>query len=209
MQLSGLTSWIGAPHPTIALVFSGLSLCHPATAAAEPPRLSHIGILVRNLSAAPAELVQKAEAECQRIYHSAGIRIAWMNSLENVTWRGPEVVLQVVILPQAPPSRAMGAFGTALRGRREALIYHDRVVLGGKLADLSVQSVLSVALMHEIGHLLLDSDEHSPFGIMRAEWDRRDLNAIGQGLLRFTSDQSRLMNANIDLFKVRTRGHDR
>jgi hypothetical protein len=57
----------------------------------------------------------------------------------------------------------VGAFGTALRGRREALIYCDRVILGGKLADLPVQSVLSVALMHEIGHLLLDSDEHSPF----------------------------------------------
>jgi hypothetical protein len=163
--------------------------------------MPYVGILVRNLSPAPAELVQKAEAECQQIYQSAGIRIAWMNSLESVTWRGPDLVLQVVIFTQAPPSRAMGAFGTALRGRREALIYHDRVVLGSKLADLPIQSVLSIALVHEIGHLLLDSDEHSPFGIMRAEWDRRDLNSIGHGLLRFTSDQSRLMKANIDLFK--------
>ena len=200
MRLSRLALWIRAPHQTVALSLFGLSCCQAATSA-EPPKLSRIGILVRNLSSAPAELVQKAEAECQQIYHSAGVRISWMNSLGNVTWRGPDVVLQVVILPNAPPSRAMGTFGTALRGRREALIYHDRVVLGGKLADLSVQSMLSLALVHEIGHLLLDSDEHSAFGIMRAEWDRRDLNAIGQGLLRFTSEQSRLMKENIDRFQ--------
>jgi hypothetical protein len=171
--------------------------------------MPYVGILVRNLSAAPAELVEKAEAECQQIYQTAGIRIAWMNSVDNVTWWGPDVILSVVILPEAPRSRAMGAFGTALRDRREVLIYHDRVVLADKLADLPVQQVLSVALVHEIGHLLLDSDEHSPFGIMRAEWDRRDLNAIGQGLLRFTPDQSRRMEANLGSWRVRTRASDR
>jgi hypothetical protein len=141
MQLLRLTLGIGAPRHAIALVLFGFSSYTQTTAGAEPRTMPYVGILVRNLSAAPAELVQKAEADCQQMYHNSAIGIAWMNSLDKVTWRGPDVVLEVVILPQAPPSRAMGAFGTALRGRREALIYHDRVGLGAKLADLPVQSV--------------------------------------------------------------------
>jgi hypothetical protein len=159
--------------------------------------MPYVGILVRNLGATSEEFVQKAEFECAQIYRLAGIRIAWMNSVSNVTWEGPDVVLRVVILPQAPLSRAMGAFGTALRDRQEVLIYHDRVVLASKLIEISVPQVLSVALVHEIGHLLLDSDEHTVSGVMLAAWDQRAWNTTRQGLLRFTPEECRRMSANL------------
>ena len=103
-----------------------------------------------------------------------------------------------MILPQAPPARALAAFGTALRERHELLLYHDRIVRFAKIVDLPMQSMLSVALVHEIGHLLLDSDDHTPSGIMRAEWDREDLNGILRGQSHFTSGQVRRMKANIE-----------
>ena len=120
-----------------------------------------------------------------------------INSLEDVTWKGPDVVFRAVILPQAPPSRALAAFGTALRERQELLLYHDRIVRFAKIVDLPMQSMLSVALVHEIGHLLLDSDDHTPSGIMRAEWDQDALNGIRRAQFHFTSDQIRRMKANI------------
>ena len=91
----------------------------------------------------------------------------------------------------------MGAFGTALRDRQELLLFHDRVLRASKVVDLPAELVLSVALVHEIGHLLLDSDEHTPIGVMRAAWSKGDFNDIRQGQFRFTSDQSRRMKSNV------------
>jgi hypothetical protein len=64
--------------------------------------------------------------------------------------------------------------------------------------DLPAHLMLSVALVHEIGHLLLDSDDHAPSGIMRAEWDQDDLNTIRRGQFHFTSGQIRRMKTNIE-----------
>jgi hypothetical protein len=160
--------------------------------------MPNVGVVVRNLSTAPPDLVQKAEAACQQIYGAAGIRITWINTVNDVNWEGPDLVLRAVILPQAPPSRALAAFGTALRERQELLLYQDRIVRFGKIVDLPVHLMLSVALVHEMGHLLLDSDDHMPSGIMRAEWGQDDLNAIRRGQFHFTSDQIRRMKTNIE-----------
>src|SRR5215831_10138497 len=89
---------------------------------ADPVEMPDVGVVVRNFSPAPLEMVQKAEAACQQIYRAAGIRVIWINSVEDVTWEGPDVVFRAVILPQAPPSRALAAFGTALRDRQELLL---------------------------------------------------------------------------------------
>jgi len=81
--------------------------------------MPNVGVVVQNLSTAPLDIVQQAEVACQQIYRAAGIRVTWINSVEDVTWIGPDVVLRAVILPQAPPSRALAAFGSAVRDRQE------------------------------------------------------------------------------------------
>jgi len=191
MRTFRLTPGIGAA--SVLLLASVLRGAEPHSV-----EMPNVGVVVRNFSAAPLGLVQKAEASCQQIYRAAGIRLTWINSVEDVTWEGPDVVFRAVILPQAPPSRALAAFGTALRERQELLLYHDRIVRFAKIVDLPMQSMLSVALVHEIGHLLLDSDDHTSSGIMRAEWDREDLNGILRGQSHFTSSQVRRMKANIE-----------
>ena len=191
MRTLRLTSRIGAA--LVLLLPSAL----PA-AQADPTKVPNVGVVVRNLSAAPWDVVQKAEAACQQVYRAAGIRVTWINSVEDVTWEGPDIVVRAVILPKAPPSRAPGAFGTALRDRQELLLYQDRIVQFGKIVDLPAHLMLSVALVHEIGHLLLDSDDHTPSGIMRGEWDQDDLNIIRRGQAHFTSDQIRRIKANIE-----------
>jgi len=160
--------------------------------------MPNVGVVVRNLSTAPPDMVQKAEAASQQIYGVAGIRITWINTVNDVSWEGPDIVLRAVILPQAPPSRALAAFGTALRDRQELLLYQDRIVRFGKIVDLPAHVMFSVALVHEIGHLLLESDDHTSSGIMRAEWGQDDLLAIRRGQFHFTSDQIRRMKTNIE-----------
>ena len=180
---------------------AALALLLPAalpSAGGDQVKIPNVGVVVRNLSTAPPDMVQKAEATCQQIYGAAGIRITWINTVKDVNWEGPDIVFRAVILPQAPPSRALATFGTALRDRLELLLYHDRIARFGKIVDLPTHLMLSVALVHELGHLLLDSDDHTSSGIMRAEWGHDDLNAIRRGRFHFTSEQVRRMKANIE-----------
>jgi hypothetical protein len=53
--------------------------------------------------------------------------------------------------------------------------------------------MLGHVISHEIGHLLLGTNSHSPSGIMRAQWDREQLSLAVAGLLTFTKSQSRRM----------------
>jgi hypothetical protein len=141
--------------------------------------------------------MQNAEAACQKIFYRAGIRISWFHTLDPVTWRGPDVVVEAAILSHAPPSRSMRAFGTAIREKRVVLLYEDRIGSFGKLVDLPAELVLALALVHEIGHLFLDSNEHTAAGIMRAEWGQTELNDVRQSQLWFTREESQRMRITV------------
>jgi hypothetical protein len=56
-------------------------------------------------------------------------------------------------------------------------------------ANLPPVIVLAYAVAHEIGHLLLGDQAHSPQGLMRARWTANDFLAMAQNRLRFTPEQ--------------------
>jgi len=186
-----------AGHQLVISFLFVLCVCQSAAAGDAPASVPHVGVVVRNFSDASAEVIQSAEAACERIFGNAGVRITWFNTLDQVKWRGPDLVLEAAILRQAPASRSSATFGTAVREKQTLLIYHDRVVGFSKLLEMPEYHVLALALVHEAGHLLLDSDEHTRAGIMRAEWAKADVTSIGQGQLRFTLDQSQRMKLNV------------
>jgi hypothetical protein len=180
-----------------------------ATAAHRPngqSTVKHAGVVVRNMSDASAITVQRAEEDCQQICRLAGIQITWVNAVEDVTWQGPDIVLRAAILPQAPVSRRLEVFGTAFPGKWDGIqlyVYHDRIVDLSRRAELPVYLVLSGALTHEIGHMLLRAAEHSVAGVMQCEWSKRELDELGQGLLRFTPEQKRRMTWNLSTLTAR------
>ena len=64
-------------------------------------------------------------------------------------------------------------------------VYYQAVqaLAGAKEAELT--TLLGYVIAHELGHLLLGPG-HAAKGVMRSAWDRRDLEAIRQGCLRFS-----------------------
>jgi hypothetical protein len=64
---------------------------------------------------------------------------------------------------------------------------------------ISKSRVLAYAAAHEMCHLLLGSGSHSPTGIMRTRWDRRDLEAINRAWLSFSPNECEQMRATIRL----------
>jgi hypothetical protein len=59
-----------------------------------------------------------------------------------------------------------------------------------------VPDILSLAMAHEVGHLLLPLS-HSATGIMRAEWDGDDIRHAVVGQLAFTTMEASLIRAKL------------
>jgi hypothetical protein len=177
-----------------------------AGAANNDDAIAKVGVLVRTLGDAPGTIVEKAEDECQRAFLRAGIKITWINAAADVAWEGPDIVLRAAILPRAPRSRGLDVFGSALPNRREGVqlfVYYERVFALSRQAEVPVHLVLSGALTHELGHLLLRSSEHSVVGVMRGVWGKRELEELSQGRLRFAPEETRQIRANIQSMAAR------
>ena len=51
--------------------------------------------------------------------------------------------------------------------------------------------ILSYAAAHEVGHLLLGDEAHTPQGLMKADWESDEFRAIAQNRFRFSPEQTR------------------
>jgi hypothetical protein len=51
--------------------------------------------------------------------------------------------------------------------------------------------VLAYAAAHEVGHLLLGDQAHTPQGLMKARWDSNDFQAMTQNRFHFSPEQTR------------------
>jgi hypothetical protein len=56
-------------------------------------------------------------------------------------------------------------------------------------ANVPWATVLSYATAHEIGHLLLGNQAHTPRGLMKANWNRNDYEAMNQNHCHFSIEQ--------------------
>jgi hypothetical protein len=66
-----------------------------------------------------------------------------------------------------------------------------------RLGCSPLQMHMPTEMAHEIGHLLLGTNAHSPMGIMRPNWQGQELRSIGMGTLLFTPDQGRSMQTKL------------
>jgi hypothetical protein len=62
---------------------------------------------------------------------------------------------------------------------------------------VSMSKILGHAIAHEVGHLLLNQQVHSPQGIMRGEWGLTDLRDINCGVLLFTAQQAEVLRSDV------------
>jgi hypothetical protein len=84
-------------------------------------------------------------------------------------------------------------------GKVEALAeIRDAVAIGGsQYLHVTKAVILGHAMAHEIGHVLLNFESHSPTGIMRANWNMKDLLDGANGRLHFTTNQAEVIRADV------------
>jgi hypothetical protein len=54
--------------------------------------------------------------------------------------------------------------------------------------------ILSYAAAHEVGHLLLGDQAHTPQGLMKADWEADDFRSMAQNRFYFSREQTRELN---------------
>ena len=144
---------------------------------------------------------QHAQEIAARIFYRTGIKTSWLecslSSEGKYTAADCEQPAEAsdLILRLVPVSAATVAqFGNATLGiaaqpekgtHASASVFYDRVeqVARGGAAARAV--ILGHAMAHELGHLLLGSNSHSPVGLMRAQWSRLDFRHASAGELVF------------------------
>jgi len=188
----------------------GIAGSSPARGA-EPS--SAINVRVYNYARVGPKTLLEAEKETTRILGQAGISTAWLDyPLEaaeieaHPACRQPldasDIVLRFVpaSMEKGLPfdhSKAGFAFLTK-EGPRGSLagVFYQRVFTLARGDDFALGVGLGRAAAHEIGHLLLRTEEHSNRGIMRAGWTYRDF-CDGTAMLDFDLKQAERMRAEV------------
>jgi hypothetical protein len=70
-------------------------------------------------------------------------------------------------------------------------------------------AILGHVLAHEIGHVLLGTDRHSPGGLMRAAWDHKYLDRMATAPLLFTPNEVRSIQQRLKTRQAALTGVDR
>jgi hypothetical protein len=87
-------------------------------------------------------------------------------------------------------------FGFAILPALASVYYMSPITLTRtyRVEMIDLPTILGCVMAHEIGHLLLGSN-HSATGIMKAHWGRKEVRELIKGDLLFTSQQSKLIQA--------------
>ena len=160
--------------------------------------------------------LQNSELSAANILRKAGIDTMWIECpIETAESIAPaacqQAIRQTEIVLRILPHFASGSrlyrdatlgFSIVSPGSEAgtyAGVFFDRVETLAKGGVALPAEILGHAIAHEIGHLLLRSNQHSSVGIMRARWNQEDLRRASQGSLLFTTRQSELIRTEVGI----------
>jgi hypothetical protein len=113
---------------------------------------------------------------------------------------GAELAVRLETAPQRPQSVRPFALGYSLldgetRSGSLGTIYLDRVRWLAGASAAEVATLLGRAIVHELGHLLLGTPQHSRVGVMRAIWTRQMVFNSRPTEWRFSVQEAERMRA--------------
>jgi hypothetical protein len=197
-----------------ASVASLIMLAGASAAAAEID--SDLRVVVRTYDGADVvgNQLAPAVATATRILAASGIELTWHNCEVAFvrTAAHPcaaplganEIAVRIVPLETDSGYRGELPLGSSLVDTRTrsgslATIYIDRVRWLSQAAGVDASLVLGRALAHEVGHLLLGTNAHSPSGLMRAVWSCESLRRNIRGDWLFAPGDSRAVRQAVRL----------
>jgi hypothetical protein len=135
-----------------------------------------------------------------QIFAPARIQIEWRSLNRCAREKDP---IRVHLEDRSPEKDYPGALAWAHSFAGDYIcVFYDRIRAAADPRDLP--SLMAYVLAHEIGHSLQGFDGHSDAGIMKANWDRKDMADIRFGTLTFSAFDLLMIERGIE---VRTGRH--
>jgi len=192
------------------LVFSNTAVCAKTLAQESPD----VAVSVFNDSGISPEILRQAEEVSSHVFGEAGIHVDWVNCFP-----ADEAPSGKVACRQALPQylhlhivrrslnlrdSILGVSYLASDGTgSQADIFFEGIEKLGHETFVDAAIILGHVAAHEVGHLLLGTNSHSPAGIMRAHWNMGELACANRGLLFFTKSESHRMTEKLCVAMVR------
>jgi|SRR5579884_878735 len=148
-----------------------------------------VRVCVRNGAGAAGNLLRDAEAECSRIFGTAGVRIDWGGD----TCTRPDD-LWVNIANTAAGGIKDSVLGYVSEGSTgaSAFVIWPRI-LPLVTFERPAFEITGRVMAHELGHLLLGEEPHSAAGLMRGTWTSSDFRTDATRFFYFTGkDEARM-----------------
>ena len=167
-----------------------------------PGRPITVGVL--NYAKVSPGILVEAEKQARAVFHEAGVETKWIDCPlagsrvdPGSCSDPPDFFLMILakVMPDLPPSERY-ALGFAFPCHRLAYMFYSRIEAMAADGDVTPSLVLGHVIAHEIGHLSLGPG-HSPSGIMRTDWNRRDLQLASRQQLLFLPAQAKSLRAAI------------
>ncbi len=170
-----------------------------------------VSINVYNDASVPDKILAEAEKEATRIYLNAGVDTVWIACRTSKTTPNPlgacvarlsrtHLTLHIVARASQDRDSIFGiAFLSQLGEGTYGDVFYPSVEKLYTEGGTSLSRVLGHVMAHEIGHLLLGTNSHSPLGIMRPHWQKDELRSMGMGTLLFTPQQAKQIGIRLDL----------
>jgi hypothetical protein len=167
-----------------------------------------LSLQVINEAKVPDETMAGVRQLVERYFHNAGIAIDWDHGHDT---RATIVLTSTRRMREIDPKQRR-VLGVAVTGSRRAYVWIDRIearvleifqLSAAPWVDrphlvnrtASMAAFMALVMAHEIGHLLLPPDSHSPRGVMSKDITLDGLRRAIDQTLVFSADQSRAMRA--------------
>jgi len=180
-------------------------------AADAPKQNPQVTVFVTDRAGATPRLVAAAEQNAARVFQQAGVDVAWVNcgspEVPTDVQCGQEVapgdlVVRIIARARTLPS---GVFGVSFLDNRAGVyadVFFNPIQQVREVnKEISLPAILGDVIAHELGHLLLGSNAHSPDGIMQPHWNAEQLHRVALGQMRFTKEQAAKMQNRIASFQ--------
>jgi hypothetical protein len=167
-----------------------------------------VTIVIRayNNAGVPAADLAAAKAHTEAVLQEAGLNIVWADCWSGDRSRladeatrcqepvGGDIVLRLQKTKHTDRSKfvSMGFSLVKTEGATPFLstVYVDRADSVARVAGTDPRRVLGLAIAHEIGHVLLNSNTHADSGLMRADWSRNELRKQEKAAWYFTEAEA-------------------
>jgi hypothetical protein len=157
----------------------------PGADAVEAGEPHPVDLQLRNEAPVPAHVLEQSQAEVARIFADAGLAVRWTDT-------GPRFTVTIVPQVLGYASALSPVMGVALRStnRTTAQVFFRQVQDFAYAYRVDLGTILAHVIAHELGHLLLLTNAHSPTGLMRPMWDEALVRDIKRGSVTFTEAQA-------------------